>query len=214
MTALAWEEMHPIASDPFWQARLTAFALYACDESWRVMFAELDAAHGPAANVEDAKRAAEAWLRAHLHDLLRQLRDPNMGSDYDPPGGPLSEESRAHAHGGFEAAGVDRRDEIRKAMMPTNMIALRKGTREVQSIVPFILGVSSERRAPVQGDYKQKGGRRPGTISWEEHLEAWRAYHAQHPEQDAEAIARRQGFSYDELVMFLGREPTTWRPLR
>lgn len=76
------------------------------------------------------------------------------------------------------------------------------------------------RRAPVQGEIRRnaKGDVvRPiswipdGTISWEEHEEAWRAYDAKyHCGQSAERMAERHGFSYSELCMFLGHEPRTW----
>lgn len=72
-------------------------------------------------------------------------------------------------------------------------------------------------RAPVQGDNgwtlprRYPDAKRPGTISWVEHVEAWEAYAAQHGrEQSAERIAERGGFSFGELVLFLGREPKTW----
>ena len=73
----------------------------------------------------------------------------------------------------------------------------------------------SERRAPVQGNHRlPRGtqGRAPGTISWEEHLEAWRAYAREFPGQNAERIAERGGFGYGELVEYLKRPPTTWEP--
>ena len=66
------------------------------------------------------------------------------------------------------------------------------------------------RRAPVQGD---RGGRGPGTIAWSEHLLAWSAYAGKYGRgQSAERMAERAGFSYLELVDFLGHEPTTWEP--
>ena len=70
------------------------------------------------------------------------------------------------------------------------------------------------RRAPVQADpYHLPDPRRgPGTITWEEHLRAWNGYAARYPQQSAERVAERGGFSYGELVMFLGREPATWEP--
>jgi len=62
------------------------------------------------------------------------------------------------------------------------------------------------RRAPVQGHYT-RGRKPPGTIAWWEHEKAWEGYgHS----QSAEQIAKRGGFGYDELVSFLGHEPTTW----
>lgn len=68
------------------------------------------------------------------------------------------------------------------------------------------------RRAPVQGTYGSFRG--PGSIEWEEHLLAWTGYVAKYSgSQSAERIAERGGFGYDELVAFLGREPTTWRPI-
>ena len=77
------------------------------------------------------------------------------------------------------------------------------------------------RRAPVQGvgawrlpvrhPARRPGDRRPGTIAWEEHAEAWTAYRDRYNNgQTAERMAERGGFGYDELVDFLGHEPTTW----
>lgn len=75
------------------------------------------------------------------------------------------------------------------------------------------------RRAPVQAS--RRGGEKhgvkygphgAGTISWAEHEQAWAVYGALYSGQSAEVIAQRQGFSYGELVEFLGREPATWRP--
>lgn len=57
--------------------------------------------------------------------------------------------------------------------------------------------------------YKPHG---EGMVSWAEHCQAWAGYAAQYSGQSAERIAERGGFSYGELVEFLGREPTTWRP--
>jgi hypothetical protein len=68
------------------------------------------------------------------------------------------------------------------------------------------------RRAPVQASHGVKG---PGTVAWHEHLEAWSVYAARYgTRQSAERIAERAGFSWGELVEFLGREPTTWEPIR
>jgi hypothetical protein len=75
----------------------------------------------------------------------------------------------------------------------------------------------SERTAPVQGDSgwwiprHAATHKPPGVIDWTEHMEAWRAYNERHPDQSAERLAERGGFDWSELVMFLGREPTTWR---
>lgn len=66
------------------------------------------------------------------------------------------------------------------------------------------------RRAPVQGTRSLDRG--PGTISWEEHLQAWTVYASRYgTSQSAETMAARSGFDYSELIMFLGHEPTTWR---
>lgn len=68
----------------------------------------------------------------------------------------------------------------------------------------------AERRAPVQEN--REHGKPSGTISWDEHLEAWQEYARQHGRgQSAERIAERCGFCYGEIVHFLGREPTTWK---
>jgi hypothetical protein len=92
---------------------------------------------------------------------------------------------------------------------------------------------TNERRAPVQGDdhgwfaslhesnphrrkWVEEHGRQPkpaGTVAWAEHVEAWEAYAKRYGKsQSAERMAERHGFSYGELLMFLGREPETWRP--
>lgn len=71
------------------------------------------------------------------------------------------------------------------------------------------------RRAPVQGvRHPAEKKRPPGTVSWEEHVEAWEAYAKRYGTyQSAERIAERCGFCYEELTEFLGREPETWKPL-
>ena len=73
------------------------------------------------------------------------------------------------------------------------------------------------RRAPVQAAYGQDK-RAPGTISWEEHLEAYEGFAREYPfsasRQTAAWLAERGGFGWNELVRFLGREPTTWKAAR
>lgn len=55
-------------------------------------------------------------------------------------------------------------------------------------------------------------GHHAGTISWEEHLEAYKDYSNRYGSgQSAERLAERGGFGYAELVDHLGREPRTWR---
>lgn len=67
------------------------------------------------------------------------------------------------------------------------------------------------RRAPVQGEPRYR--RVAGTVSWDEHEEAWREYARRFgPYQSAERIAERHGFGYSEMTDLLGREPTTWEP--
>lgn len=69
------------------------------------------------------------------------------------------------------------------------------------------------KRAPVQGDYHRESRRAAGTITWAEHLEAYAKYAAEYgSSQSAARLAERGGFSYGELIMFLGHEPTTWMP--
>jgi hypothetical protein len=86
----------------------------------------------------------------------------------------------------------------------------------------------AERRAPVQASTREmdadgycrtssplrpKGapGAVPGTVSWEEHELAWRGYARLYgTSQSAERLAQRGGFSWWELVDYLGHEPTTW----
>lgn len=73
----------------------------------------------------------------------------------------------------------------------------------------------SERRAPVQGNYriaKGQSGHGPGTIAWWEHEQAWESYASRYGRsQSAERLAERAGFCYLELVDFLGHAPTTWK---
>lgn len=65
-------------------ASLGVFSLHVLDTAsesaaWEAtVCGELSAATGKAEHVDAAKMAAEAWLRAHLNDLLRQLRDPDI----------------------------------------------------------------------------------------------------------------------------------------
>lgn len=70
-------------------------------------------------------------------------------------------------------------------------------------------------RAPVHASRSRAPGHpgaRPGTVSWEEHEAAWRAYSARFPtHQSAYRVAARGGFSYDELVEFLRGPPLTWK---
>jgi hypothetical protein len=68
-----------------------------------------------------------------------------------------------------------------------------------------------DKRAPVQGNRRLK--KVPGTVSWQEHIEAWEAYDKKyHCNQSVERIADRGGFCYGELCEFLGRAPETWKP--
>lgn len=49
-----------------------------------------------------------------------------------------------------------------------------------------------------------------GTVSWEEHVEAWTDYAKRYRGQTAERLAQRGGFGYAEISEHLGRPPTTW----
>ena len=79
---------------------------------------------------------------------------------------------------------------------------------------------NQNRRVNVQGDGEwwrtpphKVNTKPPGTISWEEHYEAWCIYDSVfHGGQSAERIAERGGFGYLELVRYLGHEPKTWEP--
>lgn len=81
----------------------------------------------------------------------------------------------------------------------------------------------SERRAPVQAfGHPWLGARHPardpdahpeGTVSWDEHVEAWQEYDKRwRSGQSAERIAERGGFCWGELRDFLGHAPKTWEP--
>lgn len=65
----------------------------------------------------------------------------------------------------------------------------------------------------VESELAKSDVQAPGTITWAEHLEAWQAYDKKwRCGQTAERIVERGGFDWNELVEFLGREPTTWLP--
>ena len=65
------------------------------------------------------------------------------------------------------------------------------------------------RRAPVQGGE----GYPAGTVAWEEHLRAWKAYRVKHRNrQNADQIAERDDLSYGEITDLLGHAPKTWEP--
>lgn len=80
------------------------------------------------------------------------------------------------------------------------------------------------RRVPVQGegsyllridDPRSKGSVVPGTVSWMEHVEAWKVYAERFgDDQSAKVVAQRGGFGYFELMEYLGRKPRTWRPTK
>lgn len=83
--------------------------------------------------------------------------------------------------------------------------------------------MSSERRAPVQGDrcYKMMTGhsarrpdsKPPGTIAWSEHLAVYERYRERYGDsQSAERLAERGGFGFREIEMLTGAEPRTWLP--
>jgi hypothetical protein len=82
--------------------------------------------------------------------------------------------------------------------------------------------LAEQRRALVQGDGsywlrdgdpRRAGTHVPGTVSWEEHLEAFEVYAKRYGrDQSAERIDERGGFGYLEIVEFLGHAPKTWAP--
>jgi hypothetical protein len=72
--------------------------------------------------------------------------------------------------------------------------------------------MTEDRRAPVQGERRGRDESiPPGTVSWEEHVAAWKVYSERFFNgQSAERIAEHGGFAYSELVELLGRAPKTW----
>lgn len=81
----------------------------------------------------------------------------------------------------------------------------------------------TERRTSVQAEgrwyllhgdpRREPWARRAGTVSWEEHERAWRAYADRYgSDQSAERIAERGGFGFREMTALLGHEPRTWEP--
>lgn len=96
-----------------------------------------------------------------------------------------------------------------QGMIERHFEALKKATPK------HCVSCTCGKRAPVQGQGRKHlgPGAAAGTIDWEEHLEAYNAYAANNGrDQSPERIAERGGFGYNELVLFLGRKPTTWRP--
>jgi hypothetical protein len=73
----------------------------------------------------------------------------------------------------------------------------------------------ADRRAPVQGEYRQCWVRGPGTVAWPEHEKAWNEYARRYGRQQSpDRIAERAGFGYAEITEYLGHEPTTWQPIK
>lgn len=79
-----------------------------------------------------------------------------------------------------------------------------------------------DKRAPVQGDrdahyspaspYYNPKSHPQGSVTWEEHLEAYVKYATRYGNnQSPERLAKRGGFGYAEITELLGHEPTTWR---
>lgn len=79
--------------------------------------------------------------------------------------------------------------------------------------------MNQDERVSVQADdgwglpaaRRPKNAKPPGTITWAEHEEAWRAYAKRNPAQSATRIAQRGGFGYAELERLLGHPPKTWQ---
>lgn len=75
--------------------------------------------------------------------------------------------------------------------------------------------VPGERRAPVPAVSFPRP-RPAGTVAWSEHLAAWDGLKARRGSvaagRDAEAVAAEGGFTYEELVEYLGYAPKTWLP--
>lgn len=77
------------------------------------------------------------------------------------------------------------------------------------------MSTSTDRRARVQADHD---GKPAGTVSWDEHVQAWEAFNdwIYHGDRNtglsAEFINERGGFRYAELAGFLDHEPFTWKP--
>lgn len=69
-----------------------------------------------------------------------------------------------------------------------------------------------ERRAPMQGTVvRGRWVTPPGTISWEDHLDAYAAYSLRYgSRQSAERIADRGGFGFEEFISLTGHAPKTW----
>lgn len=72
-------------------------------------------------------------------------------------------------------------------------------------------GKQADRRAIVSSDpWLQRGtaGHEPGTVTWSEHLQAWKQYARDgHRSLSAERINERGGFGYSEITKLLGHAP-------
>jgi len=69
-----------------------------------------------------------------------------------------------------------------------------------------------ERRAPIQGDLRRPDTCPYGTVAWSEFLEAYEKYKRSGGFQTPTRIVEQGGFSYKELMQFLGRTPETFKP--
>jgi hypothetical protein len=88
--------------------------------------------------------------------------------------------------------------------MPDRRAPVQASTRELD-----VTGQGTRFRRPANAP-----GTVPGTIAWSEHEEAWRKYAVRYgSDQSSARLAERGGFSWWELVDYLGHEPTTWEPV-
>jgi hypothetical protein len=85
--------------------------------------------------------------------------------------------------------------------------------------VPKRANVQSSGKKYPRGEYRRDPHapvtlyKPDGTIAWWEHEKAWETYAKKYGrDQSALRIHERWGFSYSELMMFLGHEPETWEP--
>jgi hypothetical protein len=157
---------------------------------------------------EATQRSSAKWIASYRNDGTGSVYSPSLGPcrEIVPIAETMAEDAKciADAHNSLPA-----------------LLSLAREALEMRERVasePHCPTCICGKRAPVQGDYgsgRATARRGPGSITWAEHLDAWSGYAAKYGHgQSAERLAERGGFSYGELIIFLGHEPKTWEPRR
>lgn len=107
---------------------------------------------------------------------------------------------------------ADDKSAVEKVFKLEHVRRMAKQARELKKEKRVLVRPSM--RDPVTQELREGlPGYELGTITWDEHVEAFAVHRAKNPAfgLSAKKIADRGGFEYLELVTYLGREPSTWK---